>query len=178
MKVNRFLNAFFISLSIVFLATDAFSLNRHRYHTSLTRMDYNADEKLFEISIKLFLHDLVPVLEKKFRSRINLEKTSEVDNLILKYLNQEFALKDKTGAAKELKWVGKEIDVDSVWIYLEAESGESLEGYSLQNTIFFESFREQTNLVICRFEGKKADLVFKPGDRIKEITANKPKKEN
>lgn len=150
----------------------------HRFHTSLTRIDYNRDQKLFEISIQLFTHDLVPLLEQKTGSHVELEKTPGVDAAIMKYLNENFALADKNGNAKTLRWVGKEMDVDSIWIYVETASDETPEGYNLQNTIFFESFPEQTNLVICRYDGKKADLMFKAGDKIKEILENKSPVEN
>jgi len=43
----------------------------------------------------------------------------------------------------------------------------------LKNTLFFESQPEQINLVVCRYEGKKADLMFKVGDKVKEIAENK-----
>lgn len=179
MKAYKLLSVFLLTCLIACSATYAFSLRsvRHTYHTSLTRIDYNADEKLFEISIQLFAHDLVPLLEKRAGKPISLEQKAEVDPLIQKYLNEQFVLKDKKGKVKVLKWVGKEMDVDSIHIYLETPSKESIENYSLQNTVFFESFREQTNLVICRFENKKADLVFKVGDREKKIVAGKPKAE-
>jgi hypothetical protein len=151
------------------------STKAHRYHTSLTRMDYNEKEKLVEISIQLFTHDLVPVLEQKAKKRVDLEKTPEVDKLILDYLNENFVLKNKNGEPLSLKWVGKELEVDAVWVYVESPSPESLSGANLQNTVLFESFPEQTNLVIARFDGKKADLLFKVGDKFKEIRENPPK---
>jgi len=159
---------------VLILFTFHFSLftapaSAHRFHTSLTRIDYNGEEKLFEISIQLFTHDLVPLLEQRSGKRIDLEKTLNVDKIILEYLNENFVLSDKEGEKKNLKWVGKESDIDSVRIYLETPSNENLENYKLKNTIFFESFREQTNLVVCRYDGKKADLMFKVGDKIKEI---------
>ena len=177
MKVYKLFSAFFICFSLILSATSVYSLNRHRFHTSLTRIDYNEKQKLFEISIQLFKHDLEPLLEKKYKTRIDFEKTKDIDKLILDYLTEEFVLTDKNNEAKQLKWVGRESDVDSIWIYLETDSNESPEGYSLRNTIFFESFPEQTNLVICRFEEKKADLMFKAGDRVKKIIANKSKED-
>ena len=159
---------------VLILFTFHFSLftapvSAHRFHTSLTRIDYNSEEKLFEISIQLFTHDLIPLLEQRSGKRVDLEKTLNVDKIILEYLNENFVLSDKEGEKKNLKWVGKESDIDSVRIYLETPSNENLENYKLKNTIFFESFREQTNLVVCRYDGKKADLMFKVGDKIKEI---------
>ena len=165
----------------IFLALSPFAfclspfVAAHRYHTSLTRMDYNEQERLVEISIQLFTHDLVPALEQKAGKRIDLEKTPEVDKLILGYLNENFVLKNKNGESPALKWVGKELQVDAVWVYVEIPATENLAGANLQNTILFESFPEQTNLVIARFGGKKADLMFKVGDKFKEIKENPPK---
>ncbi|HLM02322.1 MAG TPA: DUF6702 family protein [Pyrinomonadaceae bacterium] len=152
-----------------------FTISAHRYHMSLTRMDYNEKEKLVEISIQLFTHDLVPALEQKTGKRVDLEKTPDVDKQILGYLSDNFVLKNKNGEPLALKWVGKEMEVDAVWVYVETSSAESLSGASLQNTVLFESFPEQVNLVIARFGGKKADLMFKVGDRFKEIRENAPK---
>jgi hypothetical protein len=152
-----------------------FTASAHRYHTSLTRMDYNEKEKTVEISIQLFTHDLVPVLEQKAKKRIDLEKTPEADKLVLDYLNENFVLKNKNGEALPLRWVGKELEVDAVWVYVEIPTPQNPEGANLQNTILFESFPEQTNLVIARFGGKKADLMFKVGDKFKEIRENPPK---
>ena len=145
------------------------AVKAHRYHTSLTRMDYNAKEKIIETSIQLFTHDLVPLLEAKSKKRVDLEKTPDVDKLIFNYLSENFILKDSKGEIKKIKWVGKEIKVDTAQVYLEISTDKSPDGFSLQNTIFFESFPEQTNLVIARFDEKKSDLLFKVGDKFKEI---------
>lgn len=145
----------------------------HRFHTSLTRIEYNAREKNVEITIQLFTHDLLPLLERKSGKRVQFDKSPEIDRIILAYLNENFVLTDKQGAAKNLKWIGRESDVDSVRIYLETDAAENLENYQLKNTIFFESFPEQTNLVICRYDGVKADLIFKIGDKTKEIKSGK-----
>ena len=141
----------------------------HTFHTSLTRIDYNAQEKLAEISIQLFTHDLVPLLEKRTKKQIDLGKTLDVDKSIQTYLDENFVLKDKKGEIKKLVWVGKEIKADTVFVFVEIPLAEDFGGYSLQNTLFFESFPEQTNLVIARFGEKKADLLFKVGDKFKTI---------
>ena len=134
-------------------------------------MDYNAEAKMFEATIQLFTHDLVPVLEKRSKKTIDLEKTADIDALIFDYLNQNFQLKEKTGELKKSVWVGKELQVDTVYVYLEIPLSQAPAGAFLQNTIFFESFAEQTNLVTARFDGKKVDLLFAPGDKLKELEA-------
>jgi hypothetical protein len=161
---------------VFLLFTFAFCLlpspsSAHRYHTSLTRLDYNEREKLVEITIQLFTHDLVPVLEKRTGKQIDLEKTAEIDKIMLEYLAQNFVLKNNKGEIQKLRWVGKELEVDTAYVYVEIPSTESLEGAMLQNTIFFESFAEQTNLVSARFDGQKVDLLFVAGDKFKDISA-------
>lgn len=179
MKYKKFFTAIF---SLVLLASQTGSVfpfgSLHTYHTTLTRIDYNAESKSVEISIQLFTHDLTPTLERRAKREIDYEKSAEIDKLIFDYLNEKFVLTDKNGAAKKLVWVGKEFKADTLYVYVEAESAEDLESFNLQNTLFFESFPEQANLVVARWANKKADLLFKQGDKTKEIKPNAPKVEN
>lgn len=145
----------------------------HTYHISLTRMDYNEKEKLIEITIQLFTHDLQPLLEKRLKKPVDLEKTPEVEKEIQTYLNEIFIFQNKKGEPQKLKWVGKEFDADMLYVYVEIPFSESLEGTKLQNTIFFESFAEQSNIVTAHFDGKKADLLFVAGDKFKDIKSTK-----
>ena len=169
----KFYKSILICVFIAIQATNALSLGLHRFHTTLTRIDYNVEQKILEISIQLFTHDLEAVLKKKSGKSIELEKNAETDKLIFDYLNENFVLTDKKGARKALKWVGKESDADAIRVYVETEVRENPEGYKLKNTLFFESYPEQANLIVCRFDGKKADLLFKVGDKEKEISATK-----
>lgn len=164
----RLLKSLFI-LTVFSQTMFSASFGLHTFHTSLTRMDYNAKEKLVEISIQLFTHDLVSVLEKQNKKGVDLEETKDVDQLIFKYLETNFVLKNKKGAAQKLKFVGKEIQAETTYIYLEIAAEETFENYNLQNTIFFESFEKQVNLVVARFGEEKADLYYKVGDKEKVI---------
>lgn len=137
-------------------------------------MDYNAEEKLAEISIQLFTHDLVPALERLTKKTVDLEKTPNLDKIILQYLETNFVLKDKKGAAKKLVWVGREQKIDTCYVYVQIPLEEDFGGYTLLNTIFFESFSKQANLVVARYGEKKADLLYKIGDKEKPISALPP----
>jgi hypothetical protein len=162
--------SFTVVICILFLAVSAIPSKTHRFHTSLTRIDYNAQEKLGEISIQLFSHDLVPVLERYAKKNIDIEKTPGVDKIILQYLEANFILRDAKGVAKKLAWVGKKLNADIVEIYIETAMNEDFEGYTLRNTIFFEAFREQINVVVARYNEKKIDLSFKVGDKEKSFS--------
>jgi len=169
MKFIRFILVVVLLCQAVF----AIPLGKHTFHTSLTRIDYNAKDKNIEISIQMFAHDLLAVLGKENKKDIDFENTKDVDDLILKYLESKFVLKDKSGEIKKLKWIGKEVTTDTVYIYVESSSEVDLEGFSLQNTLFFEHFPEQTNLVLAKYGDKKTDFFFKPGDKFKNFIERK-----
>jgi hypothetical protein len=170
--VNKIIGLKFIGVFIFAFLLFTFYLpasQAHTYHTSLTRMDYNAKDKNIEISIQLFIHDVTPMLERRLKKRVDIEKTAEVEGEIFKYLNETFVFQNKKGEAQTLKWVGKEFENDVVYVYVEIPFAESLEGARLQNSIFFESYPEQTNLVIAHFGEKKIDLLYKAGDKFKDL---------
>jgi hypothetical protein len=167
-KIIRSIRICFLFLPFFFLLFTS-ATAAHRYHTSLTRMDYNSETKSVEITLQLFTHDIVESFEKKYQKKIDLDETKDIDTLIFEYLKDNFILKGKDDKSAGLKWVGKEAKIDLTWVYLEIPFTEQLEGAKLQNTIFFETYQEQTNYVICRFEQKKADLLFKVGDKTKAI---------
>jgi hypothetical protein len=132
-------------------------------------MDYNAKDKNIEISIQLFIHDVLPMLERRMKKRVDIAKTVGVDGEIFKYLEENFVFQNKKGDTQKLKWVGKEFENDVVYAYVEIPFAESFEGAKLQNTIFFESFPEQTNLVVAHFGEKMVDFLYKSGDKFKEF---------
>ncbi|MEO7659983.1 MAG: DUF6702 family protein [Pyrinomonadaceae bacterium] len=175
MKKSLIAAAFTFVITLVCLNGAAIAATAHRYHASLTRMDYNSNKKLVEVTVQLFTHDLVPILEKQNMKQIDLEKTEDIDKLLLDYLNVNLVLKNKDGEQKPLNWVGKEINVDSAYIYVEIPMPEGLEKSTLKNTIFFEMFDEQTNRVTIRRDKAKTDVLFRPGDKFKDISFAQPK---
>ncbi len=160
---------FKISAIAGFILCFAVQILAHTFHTSLTRIDYNEKSKTAEISIQLFSHDLIPALEKLSKKGVDLEKNKDADALLLKYLDDKFIVQNAKGEKQTLKFVGKELEADTVYVYVEIPLADSLETYSLQDSLFFESYEEQTNLVTAHDDGKKIDLIYKPGDRFKQI---------
>lgn len=141
----------------------------HTYHTSLTRIDYNRAEKLLEIDVQLFLHDLQPMLERRLKKRIDVAKTPEVDGEILKYLRETFAISDSEGKNRELKWIGKEFDADVMHVYLEVAAEVEPAGWKIKNSIFLEAFAKQTNYVVYVNGDSKKSLLFKARETEKAL---------
>lgn len=162
----------------VFAATLTFGsiANAHRFHSSLTTIDYDADEKNIKITIQLITHDVLEVFDEITRKSLDLENSPEVDELLKKYLAEHFVMQNKSGDKLEMKWVGKQVELERIFVYLEIPSGESIEGFKLHNTIFFENYPAQTNIIIAKFNSEKADLLFKGKDGFKTIEKVETKK--
>jgi uncharacterized protein DUF6702 len=142
---------------------------RHTFHTSLMQMEYNQREKLVEISIQVFSHDLENILSSRSRKRVRLDKSPDAAQLTLAYLREAVNLKNRDGQLKTFSWVGMESQADTVWLYVETKMPEGLEGARIRNRIFFDLLDDQVNLVHIKDDGKKADVVFKTGDDFKTI---------
>lgn len=180
MTKNKFIS---LIITAVLAATIIFSnvasaKNAHRFHSSLTTIDYDSDKKNIKITIQLIAHDVLEVFDEITRKSLELDSSQEVDGLLQKYIAEHFVMQNKNGGKLDIKWVGKEIELERVFVYLEMPSEESIEGFKLSNTIFFENYPTQTNIIIAKFDGEKADLFFKIKDGFKIIEKNKGKKKN
>lgn len=143
----------------------------HTFHTSLMQLEYNEQEKTVEISIEVFAHDLEDVLSSRSGRHVMLDRTPDADKLALAYLQDTVTLKNGAGEIKALSWVGMESKADAVWLYVEAQMPEGLQGAQLRDGIFFELLDDQVNLVHVKHGSLKMDLVFKRGDEFKALIA-------
>lgn len=173
-KLLRNVGMLSLIFTFTFLIFNSSKAEAHTFHTTLTRIDYNTKEKTAEITVQLFTHDLEGFLEKRTGKRLNFEKTPETEGLIFAYLKENWTLKNKKGVTKTLGWVGLKQETDTAWLYFETKMPEGLNGATLQNRMFFEMYDDQVNLLIAKDGDKKADLVFKVGDRFKELVFRNP----
>jgi len=158
-----------VSLSLLVSALTP-GASAHRYHTSVTRLEYNAEEHLAEITVQAFADDIEAALSKRSGAagNVRLDSSQKTNALVLDYLRTAFEL--KSGDEKlELQWIGMELKGYTVWIYLQANAPEGLSKASLRNKLLFDLFADQVNIVNVLNDGKRASLVFKRGDGAKEL---------
>ena len=158
-----------ITLSVLVMAYVP-GASAHRYHTSVTRLEYNAEDRLAEITVQTFADDIEAAVSKRngAAGKVRLDASKKTNALVLDYLRTAFEL--KSGDAElELQWIGMELKGYTVWIYLQATAPEGLAKTSLRNKLLFDLFADQVNIVNVINNGKRSSLVFKRGDAAKEI---------
>jgi hypothetical protein len=156
------------------LCSFSYSASAHKFYVSTSQIEYNQQEKNAEIIIRIFADDLENALGKRAGRSVKIGQTEDFDKLALAYLRDTFELRNRSGQIVKLNWVGKEVQTDMVWIYVEAKMPEGLSGAQLRNRILFEMFSEQVNIVNTKFNGKQTGLMYQQGDKFKSITERPP----
>lgn len=157
------------SSSFLFLCFLCFSFRAedhnllHDFHTSLTEINYNPSTKSVEMSIHIFTDDLETALKTK------INNNTKADALIAKYVQEHFGFLNAQNQKTPLEYIGKELEGDATWIYVESPLPYPINTYSLQNKILFEFFNDQTNLVNIKYLAQKKTLLFKQNKTIHKL---------
>ena len=154
---------FFVFNSLSWNASAASKTN-HEYYVSVTRMEYNASAKSWEISLKIFTDDLEKALETYTNKKVTIRNNDANDPLIGSYLSNRFQIKSTTNKVLPYTYVGKEIEADATWIYLElTEAPNELTGAILRNSVLIETYDSQVNMVTIKNGTTKKTYLFKKG---------------
>lgn len=134
----------------------------HDFHTSIAELNYNPKTEALEISLRVFTDDLERVLTTVNNgNKITLEYDDKILNpLIELYLKKNFALVSDTKKVKLAQYYGREKESDATWLYFEIIDCKNLRNYTLYNSIFQETFNDQTNVVNIKVLQEKHTLVF------------------
>jgi hypothetical protein len=134
----------------------------HAFHTSLTEIQYNPREKALEITIRLFTDDLENALTKINNGQKVMigGKNDNSDAVLSKYIQQHFAIISPQKQKKTINYLGKEIEGDATWVYVEIPDGQVVKDHILYNDLMQEMFDDQTNLVNFFYGGNKKTFLF------------------
>ncbi|MFT5667408.1 MAG: putative adenine nucleotide alpha hydrolase (AANH) superfamily ATPase [Vicingaceae bacterium] len=147
MKMSRILKyALVLFISTALLSSH---VKAHKFYMSITDMEYNPDNKSLQIVMKLFTDDIEKVLEKENYVRIILGAEKEhpkTDEYLYKYIGTHFFIEQSKGS-KQISFVGKEVDKDYTWVYLEVKNFKVKDETLISNSMLLDYFSEQTNKV-------------------------------
>jgi hypothetical protein len=142
----------------IFLSFYLFLL--HPLHLSVADIKHNPEAKSLEITQRLFADDLEDALRHQSGAKVDVLNPADhahLSGLIGRYLQQNFQLQ-LNGKQEEAKYLGHEIEGDAVWVYMEVPNVRGLKSISVQNTVFFEMFDDQINLINVDKDGKIRSL--------------------
>jgi hypothetical protein len=116
---------------------------------SLTEVHVNTAKHTLDVSSKMFADDLEAELEKTTGKKLEIDKSvgdKAAEKLIADYLVKNFKI-NVGGKLQTLSFVGFEMENESVWCYLEVTNFKGKGTLSIYNSLLYESFPDQSNLM-------------------------------
>ena len=155
--MTQFVSRWFL-VALVFCVSISVA-QAHPTHVSIAEAEFNEKTGHLEVALRVHPIDLEHALRKRTKTRVDLDKTPDVDKLILDYLQSVFVVKNSPEEQPyKLKWVGKEVTVKSAWLFFEIPKLKHIEGRLFSNAIFFETLENQVNTINFRQGEQKATL--------------------
>lgn len=139
---------------------------RHDFHVSILNIAHNSKSESLELTLKVFTDDLEAAVEKWLYEDLNLgtqDESPRADRYIQEYLTNRIKI-NLDGKPAEWKWLGKEVELDATWCYLEIQGLSTLKKIEISNHVLLEQFDDQSNLVHVEAAGKRQSLYLKDGD--------------
>lgn len=125
------------------------TIGAHPFYLSVTDIEYFPEERLLGITIKVFTDDLEAVLEDLGAEPLRLgspEESVESDRLIAHYVDKVIRWKVDSEPVTMI-WLGKEVEKDATYLYLEARMETMPEKIEVSHRLFLDQLETQQNIV-------------------------------
>jgi hypothetical protein len=157
-----------ISGIIACLLLAALPTRAHPVHATFSEAVWNPKTRSIEVALRIRSVDLEKTLSKGRGKAIDLKKSGGVDSLIQAYLGKAFTIILPDRKQLKPKWSGKEVGLVNTWLYFEfpLKNGLSPGNCSINNTVFFNAFEGQRNIIEFRNGNARKILTFSGETRI------------
>jgi len=139
----------------------------HPLYISVLEINHNAKEKTLEISCKIFTSDLEIVLEKLAHGKVDLSDAASkkaTDKWIADYVAQHLQL-TVDGRVVSYHFAGSEKEADGTWSYFQAEGVASVKKLGITNSILYDRFSQEINIMHVTVGGEKKSTRLNYPDR-------------
>lgn len=129
----------------------------HPFHVSVVEIEHNATDKTLEISCKIFTDDFEKVLEQNYKTKVDLINPpgkAAMDSLVKKYILSHLSIR-VNGKPVSLKYVGFENESEAAYGYFEIDNIASVSKIELTNSILFDKFDDQMNIMHVKVNGNR-----------------------
>jgi len=134
----------------------------HPFYVSVCQIDHNDKNQSLEITFKIFTDDLELALEERIEDRLFIgsdREASQTDSLIDVYLYEKIQIA-VDGQPAQLKYLGKEVEMQVTWCYVEVMDIAQVNEIRVSNKLLLEMYDTQTNLVNIRVGKEKKSMLL------------------
>ncbi len=124
----------------------------HDFFVSILTIRHKPETQTLDLTWRMTAHDIEHVLENVAELKLgSAHEHPKADSLLNAYFKQHLVLMQENQLT--WKWIGKELDGETLYCYLQVEGIASPNDLMVSNTLLQDVFAEQQNLV--HVEGEK-----------------------
>jgi hypothetical protein len=128
---------------------------------SVTNLYYKESEKVVQVEVSMFLDDLENALRSatgKEQLDITEDDPSVISTYIENYIKNNLEI-IQGSKSLEMRFIGNEAELESqvMWCYFEIYKVKKLREFRVRNTLLFEEFDDQENIIHFRSMGHRTD---------------------
>ena len=172
MQKSILLSLLFAWSTFVGLAVSTTNSIDHPFHASVTELMYNSSTGNWEMSLKVFTNDFENTLNRNYQTGVlNLgtdKESNKASDWIQQYIQKHIKIM-YNNAPLEMDIIGREGDLDALYIYVEFKANSQKGTYTFYNTVLFELFDNQENIVHTVVKDKKASFYLTEKKRSCEL---------
>ena len=123
----------------------------------MVEINHNNKDKTLEISCKLFAEDLEEIINKNYKTKLDLtdsKQQDQVNKFVNDYIHKHLSL-NADGKPLQLNYVGFEKDAESAYCYFEVTNVPTLKKLTAVNTILYDFIDKQVNIMHVMVNGER-----------------------
>lgn len=143
----------------------------HPFYISVTEIKHVKEKKQLQISCKMFTDNLEDVVRKQSGKKVDLINGNEEENkkLINAYITKCLII-EINFKKLPLTFVGYEKEEDATWVYFEITCIKPPENIKIENSLLYESFAGQINMMHVTVNGIRKSFKLQNPDKIAVFT--------
>jgi len=138
------------------------SMAVHKYYVAVFQFEYVPAKKVVQVTSRIFIDDLEAALQKKHGRKFYLGTSAEVkdvDNILKQYFSENVHVKIN-GKDQSVTFLGKETEDDILICYSKLAADTPVKSIQVHNTVLFEVFEEQQNIIHANVNRNKKSLLL------------------
>ncbi|MBS1497587.1 MAG: hypothetical protein JST41_00220 [Bacteroidetes bacterium] len=129
------------------------TIGLHDFFVSILTIRHKSDTHTLDLTWRITAHDIEHVLADRGDLKLgSAQEHPKADSLLNSYFKEHLTLSQE-GRQLPWKWIGKELDGETLYCYLQVDGVASPDGLVVGNTLLQDVFAEQQNLVHVEAEG-------------------------
>lgn len=156
---------FCLTVLPAFLLAIVVSGFRHPFYVSICQIDHNPEAKSLEMTFKIFTDDLEKALEAQGTGKLYLgdpRESQEANRYLHNYLKNQVEIV-VNGDTAAFRYVGKEVEMDVTWCYVEIAKVPEVKTITVTNRILLEIYEDQTNIVHVKAGRQQKSMLLRKG---------------